>query len=388
MKLTEPRRKVFQVENSEQLVNAFRYISIEQILGLDAERASGFRYGGRAYLVQISTTEEIFLVDPISLNEQDLQQLAGALRDKTWILHSATQDLPCLADLGLIPTSIFDTELAARLCGSERFGLSSIALEFLDLEMEKEHSAADWSIRPITASMLNYAALDVDVLHELHTVLSQKLLELKRDEWAKQEFKKLLSFKPKPIPKDAWRNLPGISKIKDETKLRVAASLFTTREAIAKDADTAPGRLIPDRSIMAVLDQMPKSKRELAGNKAFQGRASRTLLDKWWQAIEQSAEFVLSDVELDPNHIPNHRSWERRFPEAFARLNVLRPLITERAAELGIAVEILLTPDTLRKVAFEPQQDVKQQLSDLGARPWQIDQVVELISEGLKSLGD
>jgi ribonuclease D len=387
LKLTEPRRKVFQVENSEQLDNSLGCISKEQILGLDAERASGFRYGGRAYLVQISTREEIFLVDPISLSEQDLQQLAEAL-NKTWILHSATQDLPCLAELGLTPTSIFDTELAARLCGSERFGLGSIAMALLDLEMEKEHSAADWSIRPISSSMLNYAALDVDVLHELHAVLSQKLLEMNRDEWAKQEFTKLLSYKPKPVPQDAWRNLPGMSRITDETKLRVAASLFMAREAIAKDTDTAPGRLIPDRSILAVLDQMPKSKRELAGNKAFQGRASRTLLDKWWQAIDQSTEFVLSDVESDPNHIPNHRSWERRFPEAFARLNTLRPLIIERAAELGIAVEILLTPDTLRKIAFEPQQDIRQQLSDLGARPWQIEQVVEIIAACLKSLRD
>ena len=361
-------------------------LSQTQLIGLDAERASGFKYSNRAYLVQFSTLEQIFLLDPTLFSLAELARLIETVSGKQWILHSATQDIPCLRELGFIPSAIYDTELAARLCGIEKFGLSSIALELLELEMEKEHSAADWSVRPLTPEMLNYAALDVDVLHELKAALDKRIAELGRGEWLSQELDRLLSFKPKPQAKDAWRNLPGITKIKDERKLKVAASLFQKRDAIAREKDVAPGRLIPDRSIMAAVDQLPENKRELAKNRDFQGRASRSLLDEWWLAIEQSITVEIAEQEFDPNHMPNHRNWEKRFPEAHVRLTTLRPIVTAKAEELGIAPEILLSPDSLRRVCFQPQPDIASQLRTLGARQWQIEQVAPVLSEALGNL--
>lgn len=383
MKLLEPRRPYLLVETPDQLALAVSQLAQEQILAVDAERASGFRYSQRAYLVQFATTEQIFLIDPTCFSGSEIEGLAKVVSSKTWLLHSATQDLPCLAELGILPTSIFDTELAARLCGAERFGLSSIALELLDFEMAKEHSAADWSIRPLKEEMLVYAALDVDVMHELYQSLRQKLSDLGRDRWAAEEFEKLLSFKPKPATRDAWRNLPGISKIKDKRRLQIAAGLYSARDEIAKSKDLAPGRLIPDRSIMAAVNQLPATKKDLAGNKEFQGRASRSMLSDWWDAIASSTSLEIAEVELDPNHIPNHRSWEKRFPEAHARLALVRPLIAEKAAELALAPEILLSPDSLRRVCFQPANDISRQLQELGARPWQIELVSELIQQGI-----
>ena len=383
MKLLEPRRPYLLVETPDQLALAISQLAKEQILAVDAERASGFRYSQRAYLVQFATTEQIFLNDPTCFSSSEIEGLAKVVSSKTWLLHSATQDLPCLAELGILPTSIFDTELAARLCGAERFGLSSIALELLDFEMAKEHSAADWSIRPLKEEMLVYAALDVDVMHELYQSLRQKLSDLGRDRWAAEEFEKLLSFKPKSATRDAWRNLPGISKIKDKRRLQIAAGLYAARDEIAKSKDLAPGRLIPDRSIMAAVNQLPATKKDLAGNKEFQGRASRSMLSDWWDAIASSTSLEIAEVELDPNHIPNHRSWEKRFPEAHARLALVRPLIAEKAAELALAPEILLSPDSLRRICFQPANDISRQLQELGARPWQIELVSELIQQGI-----
>ena len=254
-------------------------------IAIDAERASGFRYSQRAYLIQLSLREqEIFMIDPIQLAESVpdwTSSLAPYINSRTWMLHAATQDLPCLAELGFVPDAIVDTELAARLAGFERVGLGSLVLELLDIELAKEHSAADWSIRPLTEAMLDYGALDVDILHELWDAIEASLSEQGKLSWAQQEFDHLLEFKPKPIPLEPWRNLPGLSKVKDEQKLKLAASLWLTRDAIAQAEDIAPGRLIPDRSIMAAVEQKPRSKRELASNKAFQGRASRTRLEDW-----------------------------------------------------------------------------------------------------------
>lgn len=383
MKLSAARLPVTMVTNEEELELVVKELAKSTSVSLDAERASGFRYSQRAYLVQIATESAIFLLDPVALDDNSStwqQVLAAQLNQKTWLLHAATQDLPCLAQLELYPKQLIDTELAARIAGLARVGLGSLCEELLDLELAKEHSASDWSIRPLSDEMLNYAALDVDVMAELWVALEKLLADQGKLEFVAEEFEHLLSFKPKPQPLEPWRNLPGLSKIKDLSKVKIAASLWLERDRIARDSDTAPGRLIPDRSIMAVVNTPPTSKSELAGNREFQGRASRSMLGVWWQAIAAAQEL---EIELTPaergNGIPNHRSWEKRFPEAHQRLESSRPKLVALAEELAIPVENLLTPDYLRRVCFDPNEDVASQLLELGARNWQVNLVAPLI---------
>ena len=135
-------------------------------MAVDAERASGYRYSQRAYLVQLRRAGAgTFLIDPIEL--PDLSSLDEALADAEWILHAANQDLPCLAELGMRPRRLFDTELAGRLLGSERVALGTMLEQYLGISLEKGHSAADWSTRPLPHDWLVYAALDVELLIEL-----------------------------------------------------------------------------------------------------------------------------------------------------------------------------------------------------------------------------
>ena len=383
MRLDKPRLPVHAVDDKDALSKLLTALEGVDQVAIDAERASGFRYSQRAYLIQIAVRDlGIWLVDPVS--DVDLSDLISLLNSKTWLLHAATQDLPCLAELGFKPSGLIDTELTARILGLERVGLGSVCESQLGIELAKEHSAADWSQRPLTQEMLDYAALDVDVMFELWEKLSELAREAKKEAWLAEEFAHLLEFKPKPPLDEPWRGLPGISRIKDLAKLKIAASLHGTRDAIAVEKDVAPGRLIPDRSIMAAVNQAPKSRSDLANNKEFQGRASRTLLSTWWDAVARAQEL---EISLEPaekgNGIPNHKSWERRFPEAHHRLEVVRPLVLALAAELSIPVENLLTPDYLRRVCFEPGHDIAQQLADYGARKWQIELVTEVIQKGL-----
>lgn len=384
MRLDKPRLAVFTVDSNASLDDLIEALSGVAQVAIDAERASGFRYSQKAYLIQIAIRDKgIWLVDPVA--DVDLSALVEHLNSKTWLLHAATQDLPCLAELGFMPSALVDTELSARILGLERVGLGSVCENLLGIELAKEHSAADWSQRPLTQEMLDYAALDVDVMFELWEKLQELALEAGKTEWLNQEFHHLLSFKPKPPLDEPWRGLPGISRIKDLAKLKIAAALHAARDAIAIEKDVAPGRLIPDRSIMAAVNQAPKSRSELASNKEFQGRASRTLLSVWWDAIARSQEL---DISLEPadrgNGIPNHKSWERRFPDAHHRLESVRPLVLSLASELNIPIENLLTPDFLRRVCFEPQADVAEQLRSLGARQWQVELVTEVIQMGLQ----
>ena len=387
MKLDKPRLPVRYIHNSTDAAELLSALEGALTVAIDAERASGFRYSHKAYLIQIAIEgQAIWLVDP-TIEDLPISDIAASLGKKTWLLHAATQDLPCLAELGIHPAGLIDTELSARLAGLDRVGLGSLCESLLDLELAKEHSAADWSKRPLTQEMIDYAALDVDVMFELWSAIKSLLIEQGKLSWAEEEFENLLAFKPKPQAKEPWRHLPGMIKVKDLAKLKIAASLWLKRDELARDQDIAPGRLIPDRSISAAAMQAPKTKSELAGNSDFQGRASRSLLSTWWQAIQSSQELEIT-LENPEKHqgIPNHKSWERRFPEAHQRLEAVRPLVVELALELKLPVENLLTPDLLRRVMFQPEADISTQLKSLGARGWQIELVTEPILRGLRSL--
>ena len=143
---------------------------------MDAERASGFRYSNRAYLVQIRRAGAgTVLIDPVSHGGDSVEVLAPVaevLADDEWVLHAADQDLPCLAEIGIRPSALYDTELAGRLANYDRVNLAAMVQRLLGLQLTKGHGAADWSKRPLPEEWLNYAALDVEVLVDLREALS------------------------------------------------------------------------------------------------------------------------------------------------------------------------------------------------------------------------
>jgi len=360
-------------------------------IAIDAERASGFKYSQRAYLIQIRALDsEIFLIDPVATPDmaasKAFQQLAAVLKDREWILHAATQDLPCLNEIGLYPGSIFDTELAGRLAGAPRVGLGSLTESLLQFRLAKEHSAADWSTRPLPESWLNYAALDVDVLHELASSVQELLNQQGKLDWATQEFAYLMSFKPKPQRIDKWRGITGLHKVQDRLSHEIARQLWTARESLAQKMDVAPGRLIPDSSILAAATQKPKTRPELAAMKSFSGRASRSYLDLWWDAV-QSALKATELPSLKPEKtdtIPNHRNWITKFPEADRRLKYAKASLIELSEQKLVPLENLLTPEILRQVSFTPPENLSKEtlsekMSELGARNWQIEITAQLI---------
>ena len=173
-------------------------------VAIDAERASGYRYGQRAYLVQLRREGSgTWLIDPVAV--PDLTPIGEALGDAQWILHAATQDLPCLTEVGLRPQSLFDTELGGRLVGLPRVGLGAMVEHYLGLSLAKEHSAVDWSVRPLPEPWLLYAALDVEVLGDLRDAVASDLESQGKSGWAAEEFEHLLSFAGPHPRTHPWR---------------------------------------------------------------------------------------------------------------------------------------------------------------------------------------
>lgn len=346
-------------------------------VAVDVERASGFRYSQRAYLIQVFRRDAgVFLIDPPAVG--DLSALQDAIGDIPWILHAASQDLPSLRDERLEPPSLFDTELAARLLGHERVGLGAVVEDTLGISLAKAHSAADWSTRPLPQPWLEYAALDVLHLVDVHDVLVAELEEQGKTEIAAQEFETVRTRPVKPAREEPWRRLSGLHTVRGRRALAVARALWLAREEFAREQDTSPGRLVPDRALVAAVLADPASKQDLARVKDFTGRASRSQLDRWWAAIEAGrADPVLPAERATGDGMPPPRAWADRNPAADLRLKAARPLLEQLAVELRMPTENLLTPDTLRRIAWTPPAEIDaasigDALSSHGARPWQI----------------
>jgi len=395
--LDKPRLETRLIEDETSLQAFVKELKeTSNPVALDAERASGFRYGQRAYLLQIAIEgKAIYLVDPVAeFEKQTWADFLIALSNLPWIIHAASQDLPCLTELGLKPSRILDTELAARLLGLPRVALGTLCEHYLKIRLAKEHSAVDWSERPLPAGWLNYAALDVDVLFELWTEVAKDLEVQNKSSIAEAEFAFLLDPVVKEPKVDRWRSMSGLHEVKDQRALTVAMYLWTAREELAIEKDVAPGRLVPDSSLVAVVKTLPKSRSELSSLKTFAGRASRSFIDTWWKAVEDGSKTKkLVELRPKPSGIPNHRNWPQKFPDAHARLLASKELMASISEEQSIPMENILSPDVLRQLCFEPPQpldieSISSALQIRKVRKWQIELVVSGLVETLSKVSE
>jgi ribonuclease D len=366
-------------------------------VAVDAERASGYRYGQKAYLVQLwRAGAGTVLIDPVAC--PDLRGLDTALADTEAVLHAASQDLPCLAEIGYRPRRLFDTELAGRLLGYPRVALGTMLEEVLGYRLAKEHSAADWSVRPLPEEMLRYAALDVEVLVELRDALAVQLAEQGKTEWARQEFAAIASAVP-PLPRpDPWRRTSGIHKVRNRRGLAVVRELWEVRDAIAREADLSPRRVLADQAIVEAARQLPDSRPQLDKISGFLARNARRHSAQWLAAVRRARELPDSELPevtgagLAAGPPPAHR-WSERDPAAAARLTADREAIAALAAAHGLPIENLLAPDAVRRLSWEPPDPatpaaVAAALAGYGARPWQAELAAGPLAAALAGAAD
>jgi ribonuclease D len=393
--LTSPRDGTPQpLTTPDELAEvARRFAGGDGPVAVDAERASGYRYTHRAYLVQLRRAGVgTVLIDPLPL--YDLSALGEAIADAEWVLHAASQDLPCLAELGMRPRHLFDTELAARLAGLERVGLAALTETLLGYTLEKHHSAADWSTRPLPPAWLAYAALDVELLIDLRDALAEELERQGKTRWAREEFAALAASAGEPprVRPDPWRRTSGIHRVRGARALARVRALWTLRDEIAARRDTTPGRVLPDTAIIAAAEADPRDERDLFGLPGFAGRAVRRQSRIWLDALAQVRALPDSALPVTPpsdGPPPPHR-WAERDPVAARRLIRCRDVVTSLAAEYHVPPENLISPESVRRLAWTPPQPVDAAtvvgaLAVMGARPWQIELVGPGLAEALRT---
>lgn len=393
--LTEPRDGVpAPIVDEDRLAEAVEVLRAGSgPVAVDAERASGYRYGQRAYLVQLRRADVgTLLIDPRAL--PDLSRLGAAIAQEEWVLHAASQDLACLRELGMSPSRLFDTELAGRLLGHPRVGLGPIVEEVLGLRLEKGHSAADWSTRPLPEAWLRYAALDVEVLVELRDVLAAELDEQGKRDWAEQEFAAVAAAPPAPPRLEPWRRTSGLHRVRTRRQLAVVRNLWERRDEVARARDIAPGRVLPDAALVGAALSCPRSEAALVALPVWSGRSLRRQSATWLPAIEAAlttGESDLPDLKAAHEGPPPARSWPERDPTAAARLLSARTAVAAVADEHRLPAENLLAPDTIRRLAWQPPggstspttEEVAGFLTSHGARQWQVELTAAVLAGAL-----
>ncbi len=363
---------------------------------LDAERASGYKYSSRAYLIQIKRENGgLHLIDPIPFgpDHQLFAELNQLLQGEEVILHASTQDLPCLRELGINPSLLFDTELGARIAGLPRVGLGPLLETLMGVSLAKEHSAVDWSQRPLPTEWLNYAALDVELLIDLRNKVHQLLEENGKLRWALEDFAAILAA-PAPTPRiDPWRRTSGMHKVKKRIHMAVVRELWQERNSLAQELDVSPGRLLSDAAITELA--IASDKGPITNRKHLEkilkplGLRARWLENAatWISAITEAIampEDLWPEARSKSDAMPPIKIWKDKFPERYAPLTHARFNLQERAQELSIPLENLISPELVRKICWEPPKNsVMESLLARGARKWQSEIAAPILEKAL-----
>ncbi|MCL2782906.1 MAG: HRDC domain-containing protein [Propionibacteriaceae bacterium] len=361
-------------------------------IAVDAERAQSFRYSSKAYLIQFNQTAcGTRLLDPIALANAtglaDLSELNTALAGCEWVIHAASQDLPCLAEVGLVPQHLFDTELAGRLLGFSKVALSPMLTHYLGIQLAKAHSADDWSARPLPESWLTYAALDVDFLLELRDAVANDLAIAGKTAWADQEFaNEIARFATTPDDDpERWRNVKGLGHLRQPRQLGIARNLWHVRDDLAQRLDVFPGRILPDAALVEAAanlshltpQQVSSTINTLTG---FTGPLAKRQRRAW-------AGAVITALNADASQLPRRqrsqgtpppRVWAHINKSAARRWEKARPAVIALAEEYGLPPENLMTVATLADIVWPDDLDISESglrlaMAQANVRPWQQD---------------
>jgi ribonuclease D len=374
-------------------------LAVSGPLAVDTERAQSFRYTGKAYLIQLRRGDgETILIDPIPFEgdqeRADFSTLAADLADVEWIIHAASNDLPCLAEVKFTPKILFDTELAGRLLGYEKVNLAQLMADHLGVSIIKNHGAENWSVRPLPPSWRSYAALDVEHLAELRDVLAQKLKDASKWEFAQEEFAYLVAhaYDPLPVYDEPWRRTSGMHQVHGRRALAIIREVWLDRDQLAQASDTAPGRLLADKTLTAYADTLASRRkvdaRFLRSLPDFRRPATLAHLKVWVEAINRALKLPESELPTRSkakSPLPSQWAWKRTEPERYERYQRIRDVLAAEAVARELPLRNLLAPDALRQliadVDAQPNTaDIARLLTQLEVRPWQQNIVSPLIA--------
>jgi len=348
-------------------------------VSVDLESDSYHNYAEKIALLQIGDGENIFILDPFSV---DLAQVASLFKDKSKekVFHDVDYDgRMLLTFLGVKPTPIFDTMVAARILGKEKVGLADLLGEYVGISLDKGLQKADWSRRPLSHDMLEYAALDVAYLIQLRDRLAAEIEDLGRADWAREEFERLVeNLEPMPEKSADFTRVKGARDLSPR-QLAVLQKLLEWREAKAESMDVPPFKVIGTERLLNIAGKHPRSRRELERSGFLSERQEARFGNDILRAVERGMK--VADAKLP--RFPAHAHQKRDFL-AERMLKKLKNARDRRAEELGLDPGFLLPNAVLKAVARQNPAD-QRELEESGLlKGWQMQVIGDTLAACLR----
>src|SRR5687767_5011991 len=350
-------------------------------IAVDTEGASFHRFIDRIYLLQITTRDRSAIIDPLPIGMPE--RLGEILQDPDVevVFHDADYDLRLLhQDYGWHVNHIFDTRIAAQLLGIKSFGLAALLEDFFDVKLDKKHQRADWSLRPLTQGMLDYAAQDTRHLLDLRDELRSRLEKLGRLEWAREEFERLEGTKWDP--EDNGQSFLRIKGARDLTRRELALlrELVPWRDSVARELDRATFRVMGNEVLLDIARTAPRDAKQLAGLKGM----PRGILERGGAAILSAVKRGLEVAEEHLPKFPRAAKWERE--EDFeAKVTKLKTVRDAAATRLLLDPGVLCSRERLEAIVRAKPEKAKDLEDVQGVRRWQIAEMGEEFVEALRT---
>ena len=355
------------LETAAEVEELAAQLAVEPLIGIDTEADSFHSYFTKVCLIQISTRTIDVIIDPLAVGS--LAPLGPVLADPriACVLHGADYDVRILdRDHALRVGGLFDTMIAARFLGIKAFGLSSLVEQYFQVSLPKEHQRADWSRRPLSAALLRYAANDTRHLPALHDRLREELTARGRLAWAEEEFGLLEQVRhhAREDDREPFLRIKG-AKALDRRGLAVLRAAAEMREAMAREQDRAPFRVLSNETLIEIAKQRPRRPRDLASLRGLPRGRKRSFDAELLRAITVALDLPEAELPEFPRRASRGR------PEPEPNLTPLKQARDRIAAELDLEPAFVAPNALLEAAARQRPADAEGFLALPGARRWQ-----------------
>ena len=348
-------------------------IAATREIALDTEGASFHRFVDRVYLLQLSTRDRHAVIDPLPIGAP--RGLGALLEDPSVevVFHDADYDLRLLQqDYGWHVRTIFDTRIAAQLLGYTAFGLAALLERFFDVKLDKKHQRADWSMRPLTRDMLDYAAQDTRYLLQLRDHMAAELEQIGRTAWAREEFALLEGTRwVDEEPGMSYMRMKGARDL-SRRELAVLRELVPWRESVAGALDRATFRVLGNEQLLEIARAQPRTKEALGKIKGM----PRAILEQRGADLLDAVTRALAVADADLPKYPRAARWDRD-PEFDARVSALKTARDAAAKRLALDPGVLCSRDRMEAVARRNPAAVEEVAEVPELRRWQVAELAE-----------
>jgi ribonuclease D len=338
-------------------------------IAVDTEGASFHRFIDRIYLLQLSTPDRSSIIDPLAVTPETLAPLGAMLEDPhvETVFHDADYDLRLLRqDYAWQVRNIFDTRVAAQLLGLKAFGLAALLERYFGVKLDKKHQRADWSMRPLSGEMLEYAAQDTEYLLELRDRMREELRAKERLEWAREEFARLEGTRwADDAPGSAYLRLKGARDL-SRRELAVLRELVPWRDDVARALDRATFRVIGNEQLLELSRVQPRTREDLQRVRGI----SRGILEKRSAEVLEAVQRGLAVPEADLPKFPRSPRWDRD-PKFDARVSALKTVRDAAATDLDLDPGVLCARDRMEAVARANPRAPEELAQVAELRTWQ-----------------